>query len=207
VIPAPQTSATLISGIKPSVAAATKAANIDALINMQLCPSETHYDPGHVAAIGSTSGVLNKKCPTTNVLKYDLGTSKASHQHSVYQTGLSTKEMTHTGGTPSTAALNNRLQLHDVWAGYIAENINDARERKNQSTSLSLDDKIYDNCNFAIAQWYIDSNVPSRGHWTNSVNCKYNVLGAGFDSYNKTTVLNYSNGTSQTFTTVRDRIT
>lgn len=211
VIPAPvldNAAGNLISTIVPTTTAnaSQMALKITELINLQVCPAASEYDTAHVAAVGSTNGVLNKGCPVTNVLKYDIGTSKASREHSVYQIGLSGQTMTHTGGTPSTAGLNNRLQLHNIWVGSIAENIIDAKIVKDQDPAWTQAQKDADNCNNAIAWWHVDSGVATRGHFSNSVNCNHDVLGAGIESYQKT-VPSIVNGAVQNVQVWRDRMT
>jgi len=94
VIPAPvldNATKSLITNIKPTTTAnaAQMASLISQLIALQVCPNASEFDTAHVAAVGSVNSVPNKGCPLTNILKYDIGTSKVSKEHSDYQISLS----------------------------------------------------------------------------------------------------------------------
>ena len=168
-----------------------------------MCPAATEYDTGHVTAVGSTNGVINKGCPIGNPLKYDLGVCRSSHDHAGYQNTIN--QMTHTGPA-GKVGLADRLKLFNTWVGSLAENIIDARIVKDQPASWTQAQKDADNCNNPIAWWYIDNAVSSRGHYTNFLNCKFDTLGAGIKTYSAT-VQSLVNGTFQNVTVQRDRIT
>lgn len=114
--------------------------------------------------------------------------------------------MTHTGGTTATQSIANRLQLYNTWVGAIAENIIDAKIVKNQPAGWTQAQIDADNCDNAIAFWHIDSGVSNRGHYSNSLNCSHEVMGVGFEKYDKP-VSSLVNGAFVTVNMPRDRIT
>lgn len=99
-LPAPNSIASLNSLILPG--AANQAANIESYINQQSCTDPSQMADAHKTATGGTKGCKHD-------MKYDLGTVKSSFEHTRYQILQANQVMTHTGGTPSTAGLSNRL--------------------------------------------------------------------------------------------------
>lgn len=97
-------------------------------------------------------------------LKIDMGMTRQAYEHSQFQ--VQRDRMGH-DGPPGREGLSQRLQLYNHFRGCIAENIITANEQYSASA-----DKI-------IANWCIDDNVKSRGHYINLFNGKYNSWGPG----------------------------